>query len=346
MITNSVASETNAGGGVGAPRRVAAVDCGTNSIRLLISEVGAAGAVGEAGQAGQVGGAREISRRNTIVRLGQGVDETGRFNPEAIERTRQALAGYVEEMEREGVSGLRMVATSATRDAANREDFFAMTRELLGRVQPGAQAEVISGEEEAALSFVGATADLEPERGPACVIDLGGGSTEFVMQTGGGLRAKSTQMGCVRVTERFMRTDPPTGEETERARAYIRERIAEAAAVVPFDQARTFVGCAGTFTTLSALAQGLPEYDPARIHMSEVPFTRMREVTARLRSQTAAQRLEDPVMHPGRADVIGSGATVVEEMMGAFEAAANAISFVISEKDILDGIVAGLARAS
>ena len=139
-----------------------------------------------------------------------------------------------------------------------------------------------------------------------------------------------------------MRTDPPTEEETAAARAYIRQRIAEAAAEVPFDRARTFVGCAGTFTTLSALAQHLPTYDPERIHMSEIPFDRMREVTTSLRLKTAAQRLEDPVMHPGRADVIGSGSTVVEELMDAFKDVAGASSFIVSEKDILDGIVAGL----
>ena len=154
--------------------------------------------------------------------------------------------------------------------------------------------------------------------------------------------ARSTQMGCVRVTERFMRTDPPTEEETAAARTYIRERIAEAAEAVPFAQARTFVGCAGTFTTLSALAQGLDSYDPERIHMSEVSFDRMRGVTADLRARTAKQRLEYEPMHPGRADVIGSGSTVVEEMTDAFEREAGASSFIISEKDILDGIVAGL----
>ena len=194
----------------------------------------------------------------------------------------------------------------------------------------GAQAEVISGDEEAQLSFRGATADIDPGRGPFCVIDLGGGSTEFVMEQG----ARSTQMGCVRVTERFMHTDPPTAQETESARAYIRERIAEAAETVPFAQARTFVGCAGTFTTLSALAQGLDTYDPERIHMSEVPFDRMREVTSDLRARTAKQRLEYGPMHPGRADVIGSGSTVVEEMMDAFEREAGASSIIISEKDL------------
>lgn len=309
-----------------APLTVAAVDCGTNSIRLLITRREADGTL------------TEITRENTIVRLGQGVDETGRFNPEAIERTRQALAAYTERMRAEGVERVRMVATSATRDAANRENFFAMTRELLGQIQPGAQAEVISGDEEAHLSFLGATADIDPARGPFCVIDLGGGSTEFVMEQG----ARSTQMGCVRVTERFMRTDPPTEEETAAARTYIRERIAEAAEAVPFAQARTFVGCAGTFTTLSALAQGLDSYDPERIHMSEVSFDRMRGVTADLRARTAKQRLEYEPMHPGRADVIGSGSTVVEEMTDAFEREAGASSFIISEKDILDGIVAGL----
>ena len=305
--------------------RVAAVDCGTNSIRLLIHDT-------ETG---------EVCRRNTIVRLGQGVDETGKFAPEAIERTRVALADYVEEMQRENVTRVRMVATSATRDASNREDFFAMTRELLGKIQPGAEAEVISGQEEAALSFAGATADLDPERGPFCVIDLGGGSTEFVMQTADQLHAVSTQMGCVRITERFMRSDPPTAEETADAREYIAKRIAEAAKVVPFAQARTFVGCAGTFTTLSALAQDLNSYDPEQIHMSEISFDRIREVTEELRSKTADERRTNPVVHPGRADVIAAGSAVVEELIDYFEREAGASRIVISEKDILDGIVAG-----
>ena len=304
--------------------RVAAVDCGTNSIRLLIHGTDTG----------------EVSRRNTIVRLGQGVDETGQFAPEAIERTRAALADYVEEMQRENVTCVRMVATSATRDAANREDFFAMTRELLGQIQPGAVAEVISGEEEAALSFAGATADIDPARGPFCVIDLGGGSTEFVMED----HAVSTQMGCVRITERIMRTDPPTAEETAEARKLVDDNVSTASATVPFAKARTFVGCAGTFTTLSALAQGLESYDPERIHMSEIPFDRLRKVTADLRAKTAEQRRENPVVHPGRADVIGSGSTVVEQLMDAFESEAGATSFIISEEDILDGIVAALSQ--
>lgn len=305
--------------------RVAAVDCGTNSIRLLIHD-------SEDG---------EICREMTIVRLGEGVDATGQFSPDAIARTREALETYVERMVAEGVEAVRMVATSATRDAANRDEFFGMTRELLDRVQPGAVAEVISGEEEAALSFRGATADLDDARAPFCVIDLGGGSTEFIV---GGEGAYSTQMGCVRITERFMRTDPPTDQETAAAREYIDSLIDDARATVPLSHAATFVGCAGTFTTLSAIAQGLDAYDADAIHCSEISFGDMRAVTSRVRAQTAAQRLEDPVMHAGRADVIGSGATVVEQLMTAIEKETGGAvtSFVISEKDILDGIVAGL----
>ncbi|WP_175934657.1 Ppx/GppA phosphatase family protein [Corynebacterium sp. Marseille-P4321] len=309
-------------------QRVAAVDCGTNSIRLLIHDA-------ETG---------EVARENTIVRLGQGVDETGAFHPDAIARTQEALAAYVEQMGQERVTRVRMVATSATRDASNREVFFDMTRDLLGKIQPGAVAEVISGEEEASLSFAGATADMDAARGPFCVIDLGGGSTEFVMETSDGISAVSTQMGCVRVTERFMHTDPPTEAETLQARAFIDDRLAEAAERVPLAEANTFVGCAGTFTTLSALAQNLDAYDPEQIHMSEISFDRMREVTQALRAATSAQRAENPVVHPGRADVIAAGSTVVEQMMLAFEREAAASAFVISEKDILDGIVAKLLR--
>ena len=313
---------------------VAGVDCGTNSIRLLICSVGPDGAL------------REITRENTIVRLGQGVDATGHLRSDAITRTREALAGYVERMAAEGVTAVRMVATSATRDASNRDEFFSMTEELLGRIQPGAVAEVISGEEEAALSFAGATVDIDSARGPFCVIDLGGGSTEFIVGTSAGAisGAYSTQMGCVRVTERIMVSDPATPEEIHNARLLIDEKITQAASHVPLGEAVTLVGCAGTFTTLSALAQGLNEYDPEAIHMAEISFDQMRDTTAELLAQTAAQRKENPVIHEGRADVIGAGAVIVEQLMAAFEelSAGRIQSFIISEKDILDGIVAGL----
>ncbi|MGV0394272.1 Ppx/GppA phosphatase family protein [Corynebacterium riegelii] len=217
-----------------------------------------------------------------------------------------------------------------------------MPHELLSNIQRGGETEVISGEKEAALSFAGHTADLDPGRGPFCVIDLGGGSTEFVMETSEGIRAVSPEMGCVRITERFMRTDPPTAEETAAVRDYIADRIAEEAEVVPFDQARTFVGCAGTFTTLSALAQDLNSYDPERIHMWEISFDRTRGVTEELRSTTADERRANSVVHPGRADVIATGSAVVEELIDYFERESGASRIVISEKDILDWIVAGL----
>ncbi|WP_342318187.1 Ppx/GppA phosphatase family protein [Corynebacterium mayonis] len=303
--------------------RVAGVDCGTNSIRLLIVEVNPDGSLSE------------ISRRNTIVRLGQGVDESGELAPEAIERTRVALAGYVDEMVREGVKRVRMVATSAMRDVKNRDEFFAMTRALLSRVEVGKHADVISGAEEAKLSFAGATADLDPQRGPFCVIDLGGGSTEFVTAQD----AISTRMGCVRLTERFLQSDPPTEDETAQTRAYVRERLTQVASLI--DASRTFIGCAGTFTTLSALTQGLDMYEPQRIHMSELPIDALRTTTRTLRKQTADERRANPVIHPGRADVIAAGSLIVEEILDLAESS-GLQSVVISEKDILDGIVASL----
>ena len=311
--------------------RVAAVDCGTNSIRLLICDV--------------VGGkTREITRTMEIVRLGQGVDATGELAPEAIERTRQALERFVGIMEFEQVKAVRMVANSATRDAANRDDFFRMTAELLGRITPGAQAEVISGDEEAALSFRGAITDLDPESGPFCVIDLGGGSTEFIVGTADGeiLGAHSSQMGCVRLTERIMRSDPPTDTETEIAAEYVAERLADVVKIVPVAKAKTIVGVAGTFTTLSALAQGLETYDPREIHGSVLRFSALRVLTREVRNLSAETRALNPVVHPGRADVLGGGSIVVDGIMTMLERETTADSFVISEKDILDGIVASL----
>ncbi|MGV0421724.1 Ppx/GppA phosphatase family protein [Corynebacterium simulans] len=313
--------------------RVAAVDCGTNSIRLLISEVQADGKI------------RDIARTMEIVRLGQGVDATGEFAPEALERTRVALEGYVKQMKFEKVQHVRMVATSATRDAKNQDEFFEMTAQLLGQIESGAKAEVITGEEEALLSFKGAVADLRSERGPYCVIDLGGGSTEFVVGTIDGdiLGAHSAQMGCVRLTERIMRTDPPTDSEVEIAEDYVEERMQEVEKIVPISSAKTFVGCAGTFTTLSALAQGLESYDPDAIHGSELRFDALRVLTRQLMGKPSAIRALNPVIHPGRADVIGGGSVAVEGIIKMIERNSDASSFFISEKDILDGIVAGIA---
>lgn len=313
--------------------RVAAVDCGTNSLRLLIAEV-------------KDGKIRDIYRNMEIVRLGEGVDATGKLDPQALERTRVALERYVEIMRIERVEAVRMVATSATRDASNRDEFFDMTSTLLNRVAPSEPAEVISGEEEAQLSFAGAVADVSDHEGPFCVIDLGGGSTEFVVGDSDGhiLGAHSSQMGCVRLTERIMRSDPPTPTEIEIARDYVAERLEEVRAIVPIHSARTFVGCAGTFTTLSALAQGLESYEPTAIHGSILRFDGLRTLGEHVLRSTSAQRASHPVIHEGRADVIAGGTVVVDGIISMIEQETDVRQFVISEKDILDGIIATLAR--
>ncbi|AKK02742.1 Ppx/GppA phosphatase family protein [Corynebacterium epidermidicanis] len=312
--------------------RFAAVDCGTNSIRLLISDNSSGEFV-------------DVVREMRIIRLGEGVDATGEISAAALERAREALQDYVTTMKQHGVEAVRMVATSATRDARNRADFISMTAQLLGEIQPGAQAEEITGEEEAKLSFLGAIADLPSDLSPVCVIDLGGGSTEFIVGTRAGevLAAKSVQMGCVRLTERFMQSDPPVNEEIATARAYVDDRLAEVVESVPLADAQAFVGVAGTFTTLSALAQGLEEYDPAYIHGSELRFDASRILTQSLIGETAALRAAHPVIHPGRADVISGGAVVVEEIMSLISQETGLSQMIISEKDILDGIVMGLA---
>ncbi|WP_448855925.1 Ppx/GppA phosphatase family protein [Corynebacterium camporealensis] len=313
--------------------RVAAVDCGTNSIRLLISDISEKGKI------------KDISRTMEIVRLGEGVDATGEISEAALARTRAALEEYVRQMRFENVSRVRMVATSATRDAKNQQQFFNMTAELLGQIQPGARAEVISGEEEANLSFKGAVSDLTEEKSPYCVIDLGGGSTEFIVGTTDGdiLGAYSAQMGCVRLTERILRTDPPTETEIEIAQDYVADRMEEVEKIVPVSKAKTFVGCAGTFTTLSALAQGLERYDADAIHGSQLRFDALRVLIRELAKSPADVRALNPVIHPGRADVIGGGSIAVEGIMNLVERNSKADSFIISEKDILDGIIAGLA---
>ena len=307
---------------------LAGIDCGTNSIRLLIADADAGGRL------------RDVHREMRIVRLGQGVDETGRFAPEALERTRAALADYAALMNEHAVSRVRMVATSAARDAANRDEFFAMTAELLGTVVPGAVAEVITGEEEAALSFRGAVGELDPAGAPFVVVDLGGGSTEVVLgdPVDGVAAAYSADIGCVRLTERFLHSDPPTIVEVVRARELARLRLGAALDAVPVERARTWVGVAGTMTTLSALAQGLSEYDPVKIHLSRLGQTELVDVCERLIGMTRAQRAALGPMHPGRADVIGGGAIVVQELAQALQQRAGIDSLIVSEHDILDGI--------
>jgi exopolyphosphatase / guanosine-5'-triphosphate,3'-diphosphate pyrophosphatase len=312
--------------------RVAAVDCGTNSIRLLIADIGADGTL------------TDVHREMRIVRLGKGVDATGRLDPAAIERTRVALADYVTLMAEHEVRRVRMVATSATRDASNREDFFAMTRAELGRVVPGAEAEVITGDEEARLSFAGAVGELRPEDGPFVVVDLGGGSTELVVGDADGVQAAfSADIGCVRVTERCLHGNPPEIAQVSAAREFATERLTEAFTHVPVAGAHTWVGVAGTMTTLAAVALDLPEYDSAKTHLARITLPELNAVCDRLIGMDHDERAALGPMHPGRVDVIGGGAVITEVLAAELAERAGIAELVVSEHDILDGIAQSIA---
>ncbi|WP_445527239.1 Ppx/GppA phosphatase family protein [Streptomyces cyslabdanicus] len=311
--------------------RVAAVDCGTNSIRLLVADADPA-----------TGELHELDRRMTIVRLGQGVDRTGRLAPEALERTFAACREYAEAIKEHGAERLRFVATSASRDAENRDEFVRGVLDILG-VEP----EVISGDQEAEFSFTGATKELAGRADlarPFLVVDIGGGSTEFVVGDDHVRAARSVDVGCVRMTERHLVrdgvvTDPPTEEQIAAVRADVEAALDLAEETVPLREARTLVGLAGSVTTVSAIAQDLAAYDSAAIHHSRVSRDRVREISDRLLRSTHAERAAIPSMHPGRVDVIGAGALVllaVMERIGAHEV-------VVSEHDILDGIGWSLA---
>ncbi|MCV7284404.1 Ppx/GppA family phosphatase [Mycolicibacterium wolinskyi] len=310
--------------------RVGAIDCGTNSIRLLIADA-------------VDGRLRDVHREMRIVRLGQGVDATGEFAPEALARTESALADYAALMTKHSVSAVRMVATSAARDAGNRDEFFAMTARQLGAVVPGSVAEVITGTEEAELSFRGAVGELDPAQAPFVVVDLGGGSTELVVGRDSVQASFSADIGCVRLTERCLHSDPPTAAEVEAARAVVRDGLAEALRAVPVDGAHTWVGVAGTMTTLSALAQGMTEYDADAIHLSRIGFDDLLRVCDELIGMTKQQRLALGPMHEGRADVIGGGALIVEELAAVLGDRAGIDQVVVSEHDILDGIALSIA---
>ena len=312
--------------------RVAAVDCGTNSLRLLVADVDLA-----------AGRLTDVDRQMEIVRLGQGVDATGRLAPEALDRTLRALAGYAKIIKESAAGVVRMVATSATRDAANAADFVSGVGEVLG-VAP----EVLSGEDEAYLSFTGATAELPAGAGPYLVVDIGGGSTEFVLGDGQpagrpaartGISALSVDIGCVRLTERHLHGDPPARAEIAAAAADVEAALDQVAAAMPAASARTLVGLAGSVTTVAGLALGLAEYDPSRIHHARVPAAQVAEQTATLLGQTHAERAALGVMHPGRVDVIGGGALVLDHVMRRFGFA----GVLVSEHDILDGIAWALA---
>ena len=308
-------------------RRVAAIDCGTNSIRLLIADMDAEPAV-----------LTDVAREMKIVRLGEGVDRTGRLSDAALDRTMGALREYADLIAQLSPSAVRMVATSATRDAENAQEFVDRVKDVLG-VAP----EVLTGDEEASLSFSGATRELTGAARashdgcapPYLVTDIGGGSTEFVLGGPGGVTgARSVDIGCVRMTERHLHSDPPSAAEVAGATADIDGALAVVAAGVPVREAHTLVGLAGSVTTVGAIALGLTHYDAARIHHSRIPAAQVHEVTGRLLGQTRAQRAAIPVMHPGRVDVIGAGALVLDRVITRF----GFREVLVSEHDILDGI--------
>ncbi|MEU6213648.1 Ppx/GppA phosphatase family protein [Streptomyces sp. NPDC047023] len=311
--------------------RVAGIDCGTNSIRLLVADCDPA-----------TGELVELDRRMTIVRLGQGVDRTGRLAPEALERTFAACREYAGIIKELGAERVRFVATSASRDAENREDFVRGVVEILG-VEP----EVISGDQEAEFSFTGATRELaahEHLARPFLVVDIGGGSTEFVVGDDHVRAARSVDVGCVRMTERHLVvdgvvTDPPSEEQIAAIRADIEAALDLAAETVPLTEARTLVGLAGSVTTLAGIALGLPAYESAAIHHSRISHEQVREITERMLTSTHDERAAIPVMHPGRVDVIGAGALVLLAIMER----TGAEEVVVSEHDILDGIAWSVA---
>ncbi|MFE7706087.1 exopolyphosphatase [Streptomyces sp. NPDC057486] len=311
--------------------RVAAIDCGTNSIRLLVADADPA-----------TGELTELDRRMEIVRLGQGVDRTGRLAPEALERTFAACRQYAAVIKEYGAEKTRFVATSASRDAENRDEFVGGVLDILG-VEP----EVISGDQEAEFSFDGATKELEgsdhlPK--PYLVVDIGGGSTEFVVGDDRVLAARSVDIGCVRMTERHLVrdgvvTDPPTPGQITAIRADIDAALDLAEETVPLTEAATLVGLAGTVTTVAAIALGLEEYDSEAIHHSRISFEQVQEITGRLVTSTHAERAAIPAMHPGRVDVITAGALVLLGVMKR----TGAREIVVSEHDILDGIAWSIA---
>lgn len=302
--------------------RVAAIDCGTNSIRLLIADIDGSNF-------------REIYRTMEIVRLGQGVDQNKAFHPDAIARTLAAVDLFAQEISKRGVEQIRFCATSATRDATNRDLFIDGVKERLGIVP-----EVISGDEEARLSFIGATKEFAASDAPFLVVDIGGGSTEFVYGNSEVEFAKSVNIGCVRMTERNIHSDPPQAEEIENTRRDIQEAIAVAALTVPITQAKTLIAVAGTATSVAASALDLQKYDRQLIHLARVSAEQTHHVAITFAAMNAEQRSHVAFLHPGRADVFAAGSLVLSEIMKA----TGAKEFVASEADILDGIAFSLAR--
>ncbi len=298
----------------------AAVDIGTNSVRSLVSDAQG----------------RELVRLMRITRLGQGVDVTGQLAPEAIARTVAVLGEYAVQLRTHGVTRVRAVATSAARDAHNGAAFFDAAEDALG-LRP----ELLSGDAEARLSFHGATLGLSRPDGPFLVIDLGGGSTEFVLGTDQPEAAISLQMGCVRMTERYLHTDPPSSEQLAACEADVRRQVAQVRTVMPVANARTVVGLAGTVTALSALQLGLTHYDAARTHHSRLGARHVATLCARLARSSVAER-RALLVEPARAEVIVGGAVVLATVMSEL----GLTELLVSESDILDGLVASVASRS
>jgi exopolyphosphatase/guanosine-5'-triphosphate,3'-diphosphate pyrophosphatase len=302
--------------------RVAAIDCGTNSIRLLIADI-----TGD--------NFKEVLRTMEIVRLGQGVDQNKAFHPDAIDRTLEAVELFRDEIASKGVEKIRFCATSATRDASNRNLFIDGVRDILG-----IEVEVIPGEEEAELSFIGATKELRQSDAPFLVVDIGGGSTEFVFGSEKVDFAKSVNIGCVRMSERHLNTQPPSMAQIAQAIVDIDIAITQAAAVVPITTAKTLVAVAGTATTVAAAALELTDYDRHLMHLSRISSDKVHRVAASFQSMNKDQIASLGFMHPGRVDVITAGSLVLSRIM----AATGAAEFVASESDILDGMAWSLIK--
>ena len=306
--------------------RVAAIDCGTNSIRLLIADL-------------KENTLTDVIRQMVIVRLGEGVDKTGEFSIAALERTFAAVDLYANLIDECKPEKIRFVATSASRDVSNRDVFIAGIKSRLG-IDPS----VISGDEEARLSFLGATADLLTDsnapKAPYLVVDIGGGSTEFVLGTSEPEQALSTNVGCVRMTERHLVGDPATNEQIAAATKDIDNAIEQASKVVDLTKAKSLIGLAGSVTTVAALALGLKEYKSEVIHGSRISAAQVHRIANELLKMSRAERTELGPMHPGRVDVIGGGALVLDRIMQK----TGIKEVVVSERDILDGIARDLAK--
>jgi exopolyphosphatase/guanosine-5'-triphosphate,3'-diphosphate pyrophosphatase len=301
--------------------RVAAIDCGTNALRLLIADVDASGTLAD------------VVRLMRTVRLGEGVDRTGEFSAAALERTFAVCTEYASIISSHGVERSRFVATSASRDVSNRAQF---VDGVIARM--GVAPEVIEGTEEAELSYEGATRSLSGVIAPALVVDIGGGSTEFVL----GEQSVSVNIGCVRMTERHLHSDPPTEAEIDLVRADLAEAMRRAGESVDLRAAGTLVGVAGTVTTVAARALGLDSYDPEILHGAIIEREPLERAIADLAAMTRAERAALPYMHPGRVDIIGGGALV----LGAVVEAVGLPTLTVSECDILDGIAYRLAAAT